>query len=88
MILYQQGHRANKEGFISDVVYSHSGWVSSLFIKDIFPQAQLLYYFEWFYHAHGSGADFDPTLPFPSSSRLFSKLKNTEQLSWHQKLRD
>jgi len=51
------------QGFTPDLVYAHSGWGSSLFIKDAFPNSPLLGYFEWYYHARGSDADFDPADP-------------------------
>lgn len=47
--------------FIPDIICGHSGWGSTLFIKDAFPNIPLICYFEWFYHAHGSDADFDTT---------------------------
>lgn len=49
------------EGFEPDVVCAHSGWGPALYVKDAFPRARLIGYFEWFYHAIGSDADFlDP----------------------------
>ncbi|SLN21206.1 glycosyltransferase family 4 protein [Oceanibacterium hippocampi] len=47
-----------KRGFIPDVICGHSGWGPTLYVKDIFPEARLLCYFEWYYHARGSDADF------------------------------
>jgi glycosyltransferase involved in cell wall biosynthesis len=51
------------KGFIPDIVYGHSGWGPTLYMKDIFPTAKLLCYFEWFYNAIGSDSDFDPADP-------------------------
>jgi len=49
------------EGFEPDVICAHSGWGPALYVKDAFPKARLLGYFEWFYRAAGSDADFlDP----------------------------
>lgn len=58
--VYRMAQQLKAKGFVPDVVYGHSGWGPTLFIKDIFPNAKLHCYFEWFYHAHGSNADFDP----------------------------
>ncbi|MBW4603349.1 MAG: glycosyltransferase [Calothrix sp. FI2-JRJ7] len=66
--------KANK--FVPDVVYGHSGWGPTLFIKDIFPQARLLCYFEWFYHAHGTDADFDPNEPLSYDDEARIRIKN------------
>lgn len=64
------------QGFIPDVVYAHSGWGPSLFIKDAFPKAKLLCYFEWFYHAHGTDADFDPSEPLDADAEARIRIKN------------
>jgi glycosyltransferase involved in cell wall biosynthesis len=58
------------------VVYGHSGWGPTLFIKDAFPQAKLLCYFEWFYNAHGSDADFDPSEPINADHEARIRVKN------------
>lgn len=64
-----------RAGFVPDVICGHSGWGPMLFMKDIFPKARLLGYFEWFYRAHGSDADFDPaeTLTLDDEARLRTK---------------
>lgn len=64
------------QGFVPDIVYGHSGWGPALFIKDIFPTAKLLCYFEWYYQAHGSDADFDPTDPLDADAETRIRLKN------------
>lgn len=51
------------QGFVPDVICGHSGWGPTLFVKDAFPDIPLICYFEWFYNAHGSDADFDPAEP-------------------------
>ncbi len=74
--VYRLAEELKKKNFIPDVVYGHSGWGPTLFIKDIFPQAKLLSYFEWFYHAHGSDADFDSTDPLNADSEARIRIKN------------
>lgn len=49
------------EGFVPDIIYGHSGWGMTMFLKDIFLDAAFLAYCEWFYRARGSDVDFDPT---------------------------
>ncbi|NMC31915.1 MAG: glycosyltransferase [Veillonellaceae bacterium] len=58
---YKAALSLKQSGFVPDVILGHSGWGSTLYMKDLFPQAALIGYFEWFYHAHGSDLDFDPT---------------------------
>jgi glycosyltransferase involved in cell wall biosynthesis len=74
--VYRLADQLKAQGFIPDVVYGHSGWGPTLFIKDIFPKAKLLCYFEWFYHAHGSDADFDPSEPLTPDDEVRIRIKN------------
>ena len=52
-----------KEGFRPDLVIAHPGWGESLFVKDIWPDAVLVSYMEFFYHANGYEVGFDPEFP-------------------------
>jgi glycosyltransferase involved in cell wall biosynthesis len=61
--MYRLAVELKTKGFIPDIIYGHAGWGSTLFMRDIFPQAVHLRYFEWFYHARGADADFDPADP-------------------------
>jgi glycosyltransferase involved in cell wall biosynthesis len=74
--VYRMAQALKTQGFIPDVVYGHSGWGTTLFIKDLFPQAKLYNYFEWFYHAHGSDADFDPNEPLGADAEARIRMKN------------
>lgn len=74
--IYRVGENLKKEGFYPDIVYGHSGWGPTLFIKDIFPKATLLCYFEWFYNAHGTDADFDPKDPINADDEARIRIKN------------
>lgn len=64
------------QGFVPDVICGHSGWGPTLFIKDAFPDTPLICYFEWFYHAHGSDADFDPAEPLNIDDMARIRIKN------------
>ena len=57
---YRAAARLKQEGFQPDLVIGHSGWGSTLFMRDLFPQAAFVGYFEWFYRAHGADLDFNP----------------------------
>lgn len=74
--VHRMGQQLKAQGFVPDVVYGHSGWGPTLFIKDVFPQAKLLCYFEWFYNAHGSDADFDPTEVLDADDEACIRVKN------------
>lgn len=48
------------QGLRPDLIVGHSGWGETLFVKEIFPEAPVLTYFEFYYHATGADVDFDP----------------------------
>ncbi|MBN3926010.1 glycosyltransferase family 4 protein [Nostoc sp. NMS4] len=79
--VYRVAEKLKSEGFFPDIVYGHSGWGPTLFMKDVFPKAELLCYFEWFYHAHGSDADFDPNDPLNADDECRIRVKNAPILT-------
>lgn len=74
--VYRMADQLKTEGFVPDIVYGHSGWGPALFVKDTFPQAKLLCYFEWFYRAHGSDADFDSGDPLTRDGEARIRIRN------------
>lgn len=74
--VYRIAQKLKDSGFIPDIVYGHSGWGPTLFMKDIFPRSTLLCYFEWFYRAHGSDASFDPSDPINADDEARIRIKN------------
>ena len=48
------------QGYAPDVIIAHPGWGESMFIKEVWPQAPLGIYCEFYYHAQGADAGFDP----------------------------
>lgn len=47
-----------QQGFEPDVIIGHTGWGSTLFIKDLYPDTPLIGYFEWFYRSQGSDVGY------------------------------
>ena len=74
--VYRLAQKLKDENFYPDIVYGHSGWGPTLFMKDTFPKSKLLCYFEWFYNAHGSDADFDPSDPINADDEARIRIKN------------
>lgn len=73
---WRAAHQLKQEGFEPDVVYAHVGWGPGLFMADLFPQARYLGFFEWYYHAHGTDADFDPSEPLNEDDEARIRTKN------------
>jgi glycosyltransferase involved in cell wall biosynthesis len=46
-------------GVVPDIVVGHCGWGETLFVKEAFPDAPLLSYFEFFYYPQGADVGFD-----------------------------
>ena len=68
-------------GFIPDVIVAHSGWGESLFLKDVWPQAKLGIYCEFYYHPEGADVGFDPEFPAQDSGEICRlRLKNLNNL--------
>ena len=70
-----------RDGFVPDLVVAHPGWGEALFIKDVFPQAKVVIYCEYYYALEGQDVGFDPEAPhitFEQRCRL--RLRNTANL--------
>ena len=50
--------KMKEEGYSPDLVVAHSGWGPGLYVRDVWPDAKYVGYFEWYYRAKGSDADF------------------------------
>ena len=49
-----------------DLIVGHSGFGSTLFLPELFPETPIVGYFEYFYRPHDSDLDFRPDFPpFP-----------------------
>ncbi|MGL5035160.1 MAG: glycosyltransferase family 4 protein [Microcystaceae cyanobacterium] len=57
---FYQANKLKKAGFNPDLIISNPGWGESLFLKEVWPQAKLAIYCEFFYHSRGYDLDFDP----------------------------
>ena len=58
-----------KKGFTPDAALAHPGWGESLYVKDVFPDARLVHYCEWYYQAEGADLGFDPEFPITFDDR-------------------
>lgn len=60
---YRSATALKQKGFIPDVIYGHSGFGATVYLKNVFPKVPFVGYFEWYYHARGTDVDFDPGQP-------------------------
>ncbi|MEA1672450.1 glycosyltransferase [Nitrospirillum sp. BR 11163] len=66
-----------RQGFIPDVICAHPGWGEALFLKDVYPEAKLLAYLEFFYNARGADVGFDPEFPGTLDDTFRIRIKNS-----------
>ena len=52
-----------RDGFTPDLVVAHPGWGESLYAKDVYPDARVIHFCEWYYAARGADMGFDPEFP-------------------------
>jgi glycosyltransferase involved in cell wall biosynthesis len=69
-----------KAGFIPDVMLGHNGWGEIWYLKDIFPEAPLIGYFEFFYRMLGADVGFDPADPITPDTAPRLRTKNLGNL--------
>ncbi|MFZ0098015.1 MAG: glycosyltransferase family 4 protein [Gemmobacter sp.] len=48
-----------EQGYVPDVIFGHSGWGETLFLKEVWPEAKLLVYSEFYYKGRGADVGFD-----------------------------
>jgi glycosyltransferase involved in cell wall biosynthesis len=59
-----------------DLIVGHSGFGSTLFLRELYPDARLVNYFEYFYHPTNSDVDFRPDFPVAEIDRLRVRARN------------
>jgi glycosyltransferase involved in cell wall biosynthesis len=63
-------------GLRPDLIVGHSGFGSTLFLAELYPDVPVVNYFEYFYHARGSDLDFRPDSPPKELDFLRSHARN------------
>ena len=59
-----------KQGYIPDVIFGHSGWGETLFLKEVWPEAKLIVYAEFYYRGRGADVGFDPEFGAPNFDQV------------------
>ena len=69
-----------RKGFVPDVIFAHIGWGEALFLQDVFPEARIVLYCEYFYRAQGGDMGFDPEFPATAEKQLRLRVMNAPLL--------
>jgi glycosyltransferase involved in cell wall biosynthesis len=64
-------------GFFPDVILGHSAWGEFWHLKDIFPAAPLVGYFEFFYRFAGADIGFDPSVAIAADAAARLRTRNS-----------
>lgn len=78
---YRACRTLQRQGYSPDVIVGHYGWGETLFVKEIWPEARLGLYCEFFYHTHGADVNFDPEFPSTEDEACRIRLKNMNSLA-------
>lgn len=67
--------------FTPELIIAHHGWGEALFLKDVWPDARLLLYSEWYYKNGGTDVGFDPEFAVANEERRARlRIKNAHNL--------
>ena len=69
-----------EKGFTPDIAIGHTGWGSMMYLKDVYPNMPVIGYFEWFYRALNSDAQWWPDENIEVNSMLRVRTKNAHHL--------
>ncbi|WP_199260429.1 glycosyltransferase [Paracoccus binzhouensis] len=80
--LAARGCRAlrDRHGYTPDVIFGHSGWGETLFLREIWPEAKLLVYAELLYRTRGQDVGFDPEISPDSDEGRVSTVARSAHL--------
>ena len=56
--LARAGWKMKEEGYSPHLIVAHSGWGPGLYVRDVWPDAKYLGYFEWYYRSRGADVGF------------------------------
>jgi glycosyltransferase involved in cell wall biosynthesis len=75
---YRVAMQLRANGYNPDLIVAHPGWGESMFVKDVWPDAKLGIYCEFYYSLNGTDIGFDPEFPTrePQSDACRIRIKN------------
>lgn len=72
--------KLRSEGFFPDVVYGHPGWGEMLHVRDVFPDARMINYCEFYFNRDGQDYAYDPEFPDSDPDGFRIRTENMPQL--------
>lgn len=69
-----------RKGFAPDIICCHPSWGEGLYLRDVWPDTKLLYFFEYFYQTTGGDIGFDPEFPSSFDDIFFTRTINAHHL--------
>lgn len=69
-----------RTGFRPDVICAHSGWGEAMFVKDVFPDAPLLTFNEFYYRSRGADVGFEPGTAPDLDKMCRTRMRNAHML--------
>lgn len=71
------GLELKRKGFSPDIIMAHSGWGPGLFVKDVWPDAKYVGYFEWYYRSDAPDVvHFSPSGGKATDNQLRARARN------------
>lgn len=72
--------RQKVKGLSPDIILAHPGWGEALYLKEIFPNAKLICFFEYFFSSTKNNINFDPYLSSSLDQKIGYRMSNTASL--------
>lgn len=72
--------QVQQSGFVPDIICCHPAWGEGLYLRDVWPNAVHLYFFEFFYHTEGHDTGFDPEFPLRLDGVFKTRTRNAVHL--------
>lgn len=70
-----------RKGYSPDVMVAHSGWGPGMFLKDVWPDARYVGYFEWYYQPNGADVAFMNEAPQSDDELCRTRSRNAPILA-------
>lgn len=79
-VLEQLLLRQKHQGLAPDVILAHPGWGEAMYLKEIFPNAKLICFFEYYFSTTDNNIGFDPDIGSSLNQQISYRMANTTSL--------